>query len=314
MTPLPTLHHVSPGAAPGTVDVEQVWAQARAGEPLATNFQHLIPLTIEGDLTLIAVEERTGKASAFRVSVGEHGEITPLEAQLELEGPYDRIEPFVIGNKPHLLAYESEEGLFTFFPITANLHSEPPYRYSRSHAPGISAGFDTVAPMVIGGALYYLCYDSKTGRVLIYSLAVTARSNGDNAPLVSLPVWEHNWAHGWVRFAFFELGAGTFFLKTNVAKLNVNIDHVLDTPANGTAEIGTHLDLDNALELDIVRAFYLNTGEPYFLTYIKDGTTTINRIRGDCQGWVTEANSMLPSTATAIVPFAAGGDCYLLVY
>jgi hypothetical protein len=274
----------------------------------------LIPLTVKDEPVLIAVEEGGGTASAFRVGMGEHAGITAVASQFELAGPYDHIEPFVIGNKPHLLAYEAEDGDFTFFPIDDDLHSAPPYRYTRTHEPGVSAGFDTVSPMTIGGAVYYLCYDSKTGRVLIYSLAVTAHSPQAVAPLVSLPVWEHNWAHGWVRFAFFELGGGTFFLKTNVAKLNVNIDHVLDTPANGTSEVGTHLDLEDALELDIVRPFYLGTGEPYFLTYIKDGTTTINRIRGDCQGWVTEGKTMLPSTATAIVPFSLEGDCYLLVY
>lgn len=313
MSPLPTLHHIKSNPERDTVSVEQIWGQAELDKPLSSNYQHLIPITVDGQLTLIATEENTRAAAAFRVDTNRP-DLASMKSDIDLGGPYDHVEAFVIGNTPHLLTYDSEEGHFAFFPIDDTLKSHPPYRYSRTHEPGISTGFDTVAPMTIGGAVYYLCYDSKTGRVLIYSLAVTARSTGESAPLISVPVWEHAWAHGWTRFAFFELGGGTFFLKTNTAKLNVNIDHVLDTPSNGTSEIGTHLELEDALELDIVRPFYLHTCEPYFLTYIKDGTTTINRIRSDCDGWVTEARVSLPATATAITPFSTDDGCYLLVY
>lgn len=313
MSPLPSLHHIKPSSERDTVTVEQIWAQDERDHPLSSDYQHLIPLTVNGQLTLIATDENTGAVAAFQLDTN-HPSLTPVESNIDLGSPYDQVEPFVIGNAPHLLTYDSEEGHFAFFPIDDALQSLSAYRYSRAHEPGVSTGFDTVAPMTIGGAVYYLCYDSKTGRVLIYSLAVTARSNGESAPLISVPVWEHAWAHGWTRFAFFELGGGTFFLKTNTAKLNVNIDHVLDTPSNGTAEIGTHLDLEDALELDIVRPFYLSTCDPYFLTYIKDGTTTINRIRADCEGWVTEARVSLPATATVITPFSTSDGCYLLVY
>jgi hypothetical protein len=161
--------------------------------------------------------------------------------------------------------------------------------------------------------VHYLCYGSENGRVLIYSLAVTATSPPDAAPLASESVWVHQWAREWKRFAFFELGGGTFFLKTNVGRLNVNIDKVLDNPGEGTVEVGTYLDLDNALELDIVRPFYVDDA-PYFVTYMKDGTTTLNRFHTDCQGWTTEATFTAPRDATHIVPIQLRDTCYLLFH
>ncbi len=108
-----------------------------------------------------------------------------------------------------------------------------------------------------------------------------------------LPIWAHPWAPGWTRFAFFQFGGENFFLKTNVGnskKLNVNIDHVLDTLSAGTAEVGTQLTLADALELNNVEPFTLGAGDPYFATYIsKSGTLTLNRFHSDCLGWTTVA-------------------------
>jgi hypothetical protein len=150
---------------------------------------------------------------------------------------------------------------------------------------------------------------------VIYLLEVTATGFEGMAPLRSRAVWVHAWAPNWARFAFFRLGNGTYFLKTNVGRLNVNIDHVMDDPSQGAHEVVRFLDLPDALELDIVRPFTSAAGDPYFLTYIAaDGRTTVNRFRGDARGWTTEARLSTVTGATHALPLHLGPDRYVLFY
>jgi hypothetical protein len=307
----PSLYRVEPGDGRGELSVTQVWEQDGA-EPLGPGYRHLFPVRVAGDLILVGVDE-AGAATAFRVDEDGPG-ITPVESAIDLDGPRDVIEPFVLGNVPHLLAYTSKEGQFAFIPLGDDLSSKPPYRYRRAHEPGVTRGFDVTYPMSVGGAIYYMCYGFDSGNVFIYSLKATSTSPPSSAPLVSGPVWIHQWARRWTRFAFFQLGGENFFLKTNVGRLNVNIDHVLDDPADGTVEVATYLDLEDALDLDIVRSFYLESGDPYFLTYMRSGKTTVNRFRGDCRGWTTQATLTAPSDATHVVPLQFGDRCLVLFY
>jgi hypothetical protein len=292
--------------------VDEVWSQSGSG-PLAQGYTNIVPVSVGGSNYLIAAGANGQKASAFRVLETDPW-IEPVDANIDLGGKWDVIDALVIGNNPHLLAYTAKNGQFAFFPIGDDLTLSAPYRYRRGHEPGLTAGYTVVKPFTIFGAVYYLCYNFQTGAVAIYSLSVSARSPVGTPPLVSDYVWAHLWARNWTRFAFFQLGGENFFLKTNVGKLNVNIDHINDVPSLGSEEVGTFLDLDNALKLDNVESFYLGGGDPYFLTYMKDGTTTFNRFRGDCQGWTNQANLTTPEDVTHIVPVLVGDLCYVLFY
>jgi hypothetical protein len=312
MSATPTLYRVRPSDSRGELTVEQVWTQDGAA-PLASGYSHLIPLWDPAGLRLIAVDARAGTATAFEVD-SSGPTIREVQSHLNLGASFDIIEPFVLGNTSHVLTYTSETGEFAFYPIGDDLGSKPPYRYVRRRGPAATDGFDVTQPMDVRGGAYYLCYGSESGRVLIYSLAVTTTSSNDSAPLTSTPVWVHQWARRWVRFAFFQLGGANFFLKTNVGRLNVNIDAVLDNPSDGTVEVGTQLDLDDALELDLVRPFYLQGSDPYFLTYKTDGTTTLNRVHSDCRGWTTVARLSSVREATQIVPLQLEDGCLVLFY
>lgn len=312
MSAQPSLYQIQPGAQIGQLSVQKVWSQSGSG-PLASGYNQLFPLTIKGDVYLVGVDG-DNKATAFRAR-NSAGWFAPAESQIDLGGAWDIIEPFVIGNIPHLMAYESKKGQFSFFPITDDLKSLSPYTYARNHEPGITAGYSVAQPITIFGMVYYLCYSFDTGKVAIYSLDVIASSPAGTPPLMSNYSWIHQWARDWTRFAFFQLGGENFFFKINVGKSpNVNIDHVTDDPTQGTVEVGSHLQLDNAMEIDIARAFYLGGGDPYFLTYVKDGTTEVNRFRGDCLGWSTEASLNTVEDATQIVPLQIGDQCFVLFY
>ncbi len=125
--------------------------------------------------------------------------------------------------------------------------------------------------------------------------------------LLANPVWDHRWATGWTRFAFFSLGGEVFFLKTNTKYPKVNIDHVLDNPTDGTAEVATEMDLTDAQDLTVVQPLALDNGHPYFVAYRPDGLSVLYRIHSDCRGWTSVGTTTTPANASAIVPFGAIG-------
>jgi hypothetical protein len=245
-----------------------------------------------------------GEAVAPLVKISDNGNQATLtaEANLQIGDKFDLIESFVLGNNPYLLAYRRDKGIFNFFPVESNLTCPTTYRFFRNHDPGITAGFTTVKLFTAQSGMAYLGYNQQTGNTAIYTLSVTSTSPTGVAPLLSLCVWSHQWAPGWTRFAFFQWGGGNFFLKTNTAKPNVNIDHVLDNLADGMVEVGNLLDLTDAQQLSIVEPFTMVQGDPYFLTYRPDGHITLNRFHGDGKSWTTVGEFDAPPGVTQIVP------------
>lgn len=317
----PTLYRTAPGERRDQLVVEPAWSQPDgAGGPLGPGYRHLFPLD---DDHIVAVDE-AGAVSVFAFTGSTDAPFEPVDSAIDLTGRaaagpfgpvWDAVRPLVVGDRPHLLAYSAERGQFAFFPLTPDFRVEAPYPFRRAREPGTSAGFDTVEPIVVGslgGFPHVMCYDSATGRVVIYSLQVTATGFEGAAPLLARAVWVHEWAANWVRFAFFRLGSGTYFLKTNVGKLNVNIDHVLDDAAQGATEVAGYLDLKDALDLDVVRPTTSPTGDPGFVTYMVDGTTTFNRFHADATGWTTEAALTTVVGATHVVPLAHGPERFVL--
>jgi hypothetical protein len=313
VSPQPTLYAVKPDA--GQLAVEQVWSQPGAG-PLPAGSAHLVPVPTEQGLNLLAVSA-AGQVTVLRVTEKEPW-FEPVAGNVDLGGSWDAVKPFTLANLPYLMAYTAHDGQFSFIPLPGGRQSQVPYRYNRRHHPGPTAGFDMVSPVVVNGGCYVLCYASDTGDVALHELRVLARTPGGSPPgtppLLASPTWIHQWARDWTRFAFFTLGGEAFFLKTNVGKLNVNIDHVLDDPTEGTVEVGTYLHLDDALSLDIVEPFTLNGGDPYFVAYRRDGQTVLYRIHGDCQGWSAKARLQAVTGAGKLVPLRIGDTCLLLFY
>jgi hypothetical protein len=223
-------------------------------------------------------------------------------ASFKIGTGWDTIEAFVNNNAPCLMCYRGSDGTFAFYKLALPLAS--PVTFSLTHNPGMTKGYTTVKPFLTPKGPAFLGYNQANGSVAIYSFAP-----GQPNPNC---VWAHQWAAGWTRFAFFQFGGENFFFKTNVAKLNVNIDHVLDGLTAGTVEVGSHIALDNALELTVVEPLTLANGDPHFVTYMPDGTTTLNRFNGDCLGWSKLAAWNSLPNATHVVPFLMGADAFVL--
>lgn len=313
MNPVPTLYSITPAAGGGAgLMVTPTWTPQVGGGPLAPDYTHLAALPLNGSTLLLAVAPG-GAATAFSIDAGGAG-LTAAGPPFDLGADFDIIEPFLLGNATYLLGYTADTGEVKIFPLAGDLKlGRPPYSFTRTRAPGFSKNFTVCKPIVIRGLVYVLGYSMTSGAVNVYSVAVTATTR-QGAPagspaLQMTPAWDHQWARNWTHFAFFTLGAESFFFKINTGRLNVNIDHVLDTPSLGTAEVGTYLQqqLPDASELAVVRSFTL-AGDPYFLTYKSDGNTIVRRFRGDCLGWSQQVALIAGAGVRHIVALGASDN------
>ena len=316
--PTPTLYSIRSGAKANQLIVKEVWKQD-GKSPLATGYKQMITLAAGGQNYLIGFDA-TGKGSAFKLSAKKPF-IEPAASNINV-GAADIIEPFVLGMELYILAYQQQKGIFSYYSVSNDLSTSAlPYQFSHPRVP-LTAGFTVTQPVIINSLLYILSYNFTTGDVDIWSLQVTpyppAGTQPGTPPLLMLPVWVHQWAKSWNRFAFFMMGGETFFFKINFGpKLNVNIDHVSDDPTQGTVEVGTWLQnlLDDPTKIDIVEPFTMNGGDPYYVTYrASSGSTDWFRIHADCQGWTKEHSGTTVKSASQVVPYQLGDDRFALFY
>lgn len=221
---------------------------------------------------------------------------------------------FTFCNTPYLMTYRADAGQFEFFSLDPQLRLTASYRYARSHAPAATRGFTMVRPFELADGVMFMGYGFDTGAVCMYRIAGVVFSKSGAPPIAAHTVWEHVWAPGWTRFAFFTLGLEVFFLKTNVKFPNVNIDHVLDSPEQGTSEVCTQMPLADAQTLTIVEPFALAIGHPHFIAYRADGRAIIYRIHSDCQGWTSLVTAQIPPNAIALQPALAGAQGHTFIH
>jgi len=312
----PTLYSIAPAPGGEGLAVTQVWQQAGDG-PLPQSSLGARKLEAGGVAYLIC-PGAAGGATAVRITDSAPF-VESAPSNLDIGGPWDAVEPFVLGNEPYVLAYAKATGNVSIFPVSRDLGTSAPYAFYRTRPPAISIGFDMITPVVVLSGVYIVGYIKKTGDVRVYSISVTAStppSAPGTPPLLALPVWDHQWAPNWTHFAWFHMGGEVFFFKINDGKLNVNIDHLQDDPSEGTVAVGSHLEsqLPDPLSLDIVRPLYVGGGDPHLLTYKSDGTTVVYRVRGDCQGWVEQASVSTVAGASDIVTYQLGDQTFALFH
>ena len=315
MSPTPTLYSIAPASTAGELSMTQVWQQG-TDVVVPAGCTQIRALESGGETFLICAGGSGGASTLKAGSTAPY--LQADQSSIAIGGPWDQLEPFVLGNEPYLLTYDAKEGNIFVYPLADDLTASTPYQFFRKRPPAISIGFDMITPIVVLGGVYFLGYIKQSGDVRAYSLVVTATnppSAPGTPPLLATPVWDHQWAPDWTRFAFFYLGGEVFFFKVNDGKLNVNIDHLVDTPALGTVEVGSYLQgqLPDALQIDLARAFYI-AGDPYLLMYKQDGSTDLYRVRGDCQGWTMQASLTTVQGATQVVPYQVGDGTFVLFY
>jgi hypothetical protein len=307
--------------------VEQVSA-GNAAEVLGGTCSTLTPVLVKEEAYLLAYDSTSGKATVVRQTSAAPW-LTRV-GSIALGTALDAIEPFILANQPYLMCYQAKAGIdpngaatrdgtFTFCQVLESLKLGVGYRFRRTHELGITKGFTTVKAFTSAGQVTFLGYNAATGYVAIFTLSITATSPPftppGTPPLVAVPKWSHPWAPGWTRFAFFQLGGENFFFKTNTVTPNVNIDHVHDDLTMGTVEVSSQMQqrYPGVMNLQIVQPLVLGNGDPHFIGYDSDGTTTINRFHVDCQGWTKVASFAAPAGATQIVSSVIGDRALIVV-
>jgi hypothetical protein len=162
--PVPALYRVSPSGH-DALSVDQIWTQ-EGDNPFAGSYRQLLPVMIGGTFNLLGFGDK-GESVAWTFEPSAPY-FSPVGCTIDLGGPQDLVEAFLIGNDPHLLVYTAHgEGAFNIIPITASLGSLEPYRLTRSHPPGATGGYTVTKPIEVGAAVYLLCYGFDTGHVAI---------------------------------------------------------------------------------------------------------------------------------------------------
>jgi hypothetical protein len=294
------------------VALDQVWAQGASG--LAAGCTALVPVQVGATTALFAYNRATQKTEVYTLAGGAPA---LAHARPQLAGPaWDSLHTFVLGNEPYVMAYEREHGTFGFFRVAHDLSVSRPYSFAAPRNTP-THGFSTVAAYTSLGQITVTGYSFDTGTVANFSLAVTSTSSEGVPPLLAQNLWYHQWAKGWTRFAFFQLGGANFFFKINTAKLNVNIDHMQDNPAQGSVEVGSYLQeqLPDALDISHTAIVPWPNGEPYLLSYIaSSGATVVYRIHADCQGWTGVGTATTEKRAAQVIPYRIGATSYVLFY
>jgi hypothetical protein len=301
--------------ASGKISLEPVWTQSTSPGDGA-NHTHLVPITVDNRVVLIAYDKATQSTSAYAMIPGGSW-MQPIESRIDLTGgPWDHLDSFVFGNDTYLMTYRADHGEFAVCKVSNDLSASPPFKFGWARN-WPTKGFTTVAPFASLGAQYVLGYDFEHGTVAIYSLTTITSAPGGTPALLAQNAWYHTWAKGWTRFAFFRLGGSNFFFKINLAKLNVNIDHIQDNPAAGTVEVGSYLQsqLPDAEAIDVAAKIPWAYEEPYLLTYIAStGKTEVFHIHADCQGWTRLYSGTTVTSARLVIPYRIGDTSYVLFY
>lgn len=293
--------------------LEEVLVQNGSG--LANGYTAMVPIQIGKDVILFAYNKSTQKTDTYKLTNSTPW-IDKVDSQIDLsEGQWDTLSTFILGNNNYLMAYQKDNGLFGFYQISDDLSSSKPYRFSNSRATPTD-GFSTISPIVSLGQQYFLGYSFDSGKVASFSLTVKT-SSWNSPPLRAQNIWYHQWSPGWDHFAFFQFGEANFFFKINKKRLNVNIDHILDDPANGGVPIGSHLErkLPDADSISSTAMVPWENDEPYLLTYIdKSGSTIIYRINPDCKGFTNLGETSTQKDISIIVPYRIGNKTFALFY
>jgi hypothetical protein len=265
----------------------------------------------ENEQILCAYCAKDGIADLFRIALSEP--FVSRMASIDLGVGWVALNSFGYYNDNYLMTYRPDTGRFGFFVLGRDLGIRGKYTYVRFHAPAMSRNFTMVQPFVAGGRVLFMGYGIESGSVCLYRVEATVSSRAGTPPIAAHTVWDHLWAPGWTRFAFFHLGGEAFFLKTNTKFPNVNIDHVLDDPATGTSEVCSQMDLPDAQELSLVATFQRDQGHPHFAAYRPNGLLVAYRIHSNCLGWAALCRTEVTTNAHALVPVAINDRQFFLL-
>lgn len=292
--------------------------EALAGyEELPSGYSNLVPVVIGDEQILYAYTKESNSLDVYKISdSAPYFEKVISNADYLAVKEWDLLSTFVLGNKNYILAYEKLHGFFGFYEIYDDYSlSKNPYLFANKRD-WPTQNFTTVEALDSLGLIYICCYDYNSGTVGAFSLNVVSSTNDGTPALNMLNVWYHHWAKNWDNFVFFQFGGSNFFFKINKGKLNVNIDHLQDNPANGSVEVGSYLQdkLPSAKEVKVAAKVPWVNKEPHFITYNPTSKeANLYKVHADCQGWTNLAKTKI-NDALIIISYRVNNQSFILFY
>ena len=287
------------------------------GDLLPKGYSNIVPTTIKSVQYLFAYSKTDSKLDIYEVTESENSFVLKVSDYKMCDNKdWDIFDIFVLGNLNYILAYNKERGYVGIYQIYDDLSlSRVPFIYlNKRDTP--TKEFTTIKVLESLGNMYLCCYDTNSGRVAAFSINIIHKSDNGSPAIRMLNVWYHHWARCWENFVFFQFGGSNFFFKINNGKLNVNIDHLQDDPANGSVEVGSHLEhqLPNALDVKLSSLVPWPNDSPHFITFNpKSETASLHEIHANCRGWTNKCETTVPD-ASQIVSYMINGISYVLFY
>ncbi len=213
------------------------------------------------------------------------------------------IHAFSIAQQPWLLTYNPTSKYAVFYSV------ESDFTILERYQAKIGEGYSTVHPFAYRFGIFFVAYNIKSGAVDRYQLMVPSHGY-----LHAQSTWTDQWAHGWTRFAFFQMGGENYFIKTNIDYHKVNIDHFMDDPTEGSHPV-CNIDVPDQMKgLQNVAAFTNGIGDPYFATYRANGEMTFNKFHGNGLGWTILHKLTSSANAQLLQPIDQSTDNLVLLY
>lgn len=297
------IYRLSPGQAFAEIKAELAWQQQKGAEGFPAGYGAMCSYHHGGEAILLAMDAGQSRIDSYRLDDLTAAPV--FEQHTTVSTHYDLMSSFMLAGQPHVVAYQASTGVMDFFRVTSQRQLEVIYSYRQSYG-AVSSGYTTLLAYDYQGMMLLLAYNQNSGDVAIYQLQVTS-----SAPLQLSSAWNGKWSPGWHHFGLFQWGGENFFIKSNVNHGNETyIDHLSDSPGQGSRPVGRHLPPLTPTALAPL-AF---AGMRCFVCYDNTGQIVINRIDSDGTGWTPSATfSAVTDGSTLQMLYLVQQPC-LLVY
>ena len=246
--------------------VDIIWS-ATGNQKWTKGWTAFVPFLLGGKPHYLAYKSGSGQVAIDRIRANGQGvdAIWPTQGVAKFTKGWTAFVPFLLGGKPHYLAYKSGSGQVAIDRIRPDGQGVDTIWPTQGVAK-FTKGWTTFVPFVLNGQPHYLAYKVGTGAVHIDRI----RADGQGVD----NVWKGQWSKGWTSIIGFELQGKPHVLTYKNESGYVHVDSINDQ-GMGTTRIWCD---EWTKGWTAFFPFILN-GQPFHLAYKKkEGTVAIDSI------------------------------------
>ena len=251
---------------PDALGVDTIWETA-AGQKWTKGWTSFVPFVLNGQPHYLAYKAGSGQVAIDRIRGDGQGvdTIWPPEGIEKWSTGWTSFVPFLLGGKPHYLAYKVGSGQVAIDRIRSDGQGVDTIWPAEGVAKW-SKGWTSFVPFVLSGQPHYLAYKVATGRVNIDRI----RPNGDGVDTL----WDGQWSKGWTSMIAFVFNGSPHILSYRPGAGYAHIDRV--NPAGSGTE---HIWCDQWTGNWTAFVPFQLKGKPHHLAYKANaGTAAIDTI------------------------------------